>query len=477
MLQFRQQFYIGGAWVEPTSTRRLPVVDPATEEEIAQVIDADETDVNRAVAAAKAAFASFRRTSLAERIALIERIGSVLTRRGEELAVAISREMGAPIAFARAAQVPACTAQLQALLSALPQHHFSEQHGQALVVKEPIGVCAIITPWNFPAQQIVMKATAALAAGCTMVVKPSEMTPLSANLVAEIFAEAGTPPGVFNLIHGRGPTAGATLCAHPDVDMVSFTGSTRAGIAIAQAAAPTIKRVVTELGGKSANCILPDADLAAAVRNGVLSCFGNSGQSCIAPTRMLVHASQREQAIGYAREAAEQLKLGPTDDVATDLGPLANRNQFERVRNYIETGIGEKATLVTGGLERPAGTERGFYVRPTVFADVTPEMTIAREEIFGPVLSIISYRDEAEMLKIANDTPYGLAGYVQSSNPAEARRIAGEIRAGTVQINYGDLDMGAPFGGYKQSGNGREWGSYGLEEFLETKSIHGHAGA
>jgi len=469
-----REFYIGGAWTAPASSALLDVVDPSTGEPFTKIAAANAQDVDRAVAAARAAFPGYAATTVEERIALLGRILEGFNRRKEALSQAMSHEMGVPIAAARSIHFPSGPAHLQEIMHVLKTFEFRTMHGTTMVVREPIGVCGMITPWNFPINQVACKVAPALAAGCTMVLKPSEVSPLSALIIAEILHEAGVPAGVFNLVNGDGATAGQAIASHPDIDMVSFTGSTRAGIAVAQAAAGTVKRVAQELGGKSANILLPDADFERAVTQGVNRCFNNSGQSCISPTRMLVPKGRMDDAAAIARKAAEATRVGLPADEAATIGPVAHRAQFEKVQRLIEAGVAEGARLVSGGPGRPPGFERGFFVRPTVFADVQPQMTIAREEIFGPVLSILGYADEDDAVRIANDTPYGLAGYVQSRDPERARAIARRLRVGIVQVNYPPADRGAPFGGYKQSGNGREWGEYGLHEYLEIKGIVGY---
>ena len=425
--------------------------------------------------AARRAFASYAETTPAERSALLQRIIAVYQARYEEMADAISREMGAPLWLARSAQAAAGLGHLLEMVNVLASFPFEEPRGTTLMRREPIGVCGLITPWNWPINQIACKVAPALAAGCTMVLKPSEIAPLSGYLFAQMLHEAGVPAGVFNLVNGDGPTVGAALAAHPDVDMVSFTGSTRAGVAVAMAAAPTVKRVTQELGGKSANIILDDADLEQAVTAGVQACFLNTGQSCNAPTRMLVPRSKVGAAVAAAKRAAESTTVGDPRAEGTTIGPLASRAQFEKVQRLIAQGIEEGAELVTGGLGRPEHLARGYFVKPTVFANVRNDMTIAREEIFGPVLAIIPYADEADAIRIANDTPYGLSGYVTSGDLERARRVARQIRSGNVHVNGAQPDLGAAFGGYKQSGNGREWGAAGLAEFLELKAIFGYA--
>jgi aldehyde dehydrogenase (NAD+) len=469
-----RQFYIDGKWVEPSEAHDFPIFNPSTEEPLATISLGTADDVDRAVAAAQRAFESYSETSVETRIALLRRIVEVYQSKSEEMAETISREMGCPLPLARAAQAPAGLGHLLEIVKVLERFQFEELKGSTLMRKEPIGVCALITPWNWPMNQIAAKVAPALAAGCTVVLKPSEIAPLSAYLFANILHEAGVPPGVFNLVNGDGLTVGAALAAHPGVAMVSFTGSTRAGIAVAQAAAPTVKRVTQELGGKSAHIILEDADLEAAVKEGVQACFRNSGQSCNAPTRMLVPRSKLAQAIAAAKRTAEATRPGDPLAEGTHIGPLAGKAQFEKVQRLIQQGIAEGATLVAGGLGRPDGMQKGYFVKPTVFADVRNDMTIAREEIFGPVLCILAYEDEDDAVRTANDTPYGLSGFVSSGDLEHARRVARRIRAGNVHINNARVDFGGCFGGYKQSGNGREWGEAGLEEFLELKAIFGY---
>ena len=468
------KFYIDGAWVDPVIPATLDVIDPSTEEAYTKISVGSKADVDKAVAAAKAAFVTFSQTPFEERLALLKKILEVYNKRFEDIAQAVSYEMGAPITFAREAQAWAGRAHLESTIAGLETFKFTEKRGATTIVKEPIGVVALITPWNWPLNQIVCKVAPAIATGCTVVLKPSEIAPISGIVWAEIMEEAGVPKGVFNLVNGTGPDVGQIMAGHPDVDMVSFTGSTRAGIIVAKTAADTVKRVAQELGGKSANIILPDADLETAVRKGVQGCFGNTGQSCDAPTRMLVPADRHEEALGYAKSEAANFTVGDTRDEATILGPLVSQLQFDKVQRLIEAGIKEGATLVAGGLGRPEGVNRGYYVRPTVFGGVTNDMTIAREEIFGPVLSILPYKDEDEAVAIANDTVYGLAAYVQSENLEHARAIALKMRAGSVYLNYPDWDTMAPFGGYKQSGNGREYADWAIHDFLEIKGIVGY---
>jgi aldehyde dehydrogenase (NAD+) len=469
------RFYIDGAWVNPVEGRRHAVINPATEMPCGEISLGSAADVDRAVAAARKAFPAFAATSRVDRLTLLGRIVAAYEKRQEEMAQTISREMGAPIALCRQLQAPIGLWHFTTAIDVLKSYAFEEAVGQALVVREPIGVCGLITPWNWPMNQVVAKVAPAIATGCTVVLKPSEVSPLSAMLFAEILHDAGVPPGVFNLVNGDGPTVGAAIAGHPDIDMVSFTGSTRAGIQVAKAAADTVKRVALELGGKSPNILLDDATFAEAVEKGVNSCFANSGQSCNAPTRMLVPAARAEEAIGIARAAAEAVVVGDPSDEGTGLGPVANALQFGKIQKLIEQGVSEGARLVVGGAGRPAHFNKGFYVRPTVFADVTNDMTIAREEIFGPVLSILSYRDIDDAIRIANDTVYGLSSYVTAADPATAVSIGRRIRAGMVHINGAFVDVAAPFGGYKQSGNGREWGKFGLEDFLEVKTMFGYA--
>lgn len=470
-----RQFYIDGKWVSPSAPNDFTVSNPATEAPIAAISLGTKADVDRAVAAAKKAFASFSETTPEQRLALLRRIIEIYQAKSEQMAEAISQEMGAPASLARKAQAPAGLAHLMEAARVLESFKFEEVRGSTLMRKEAIGVCGLITPWNWPMNQIACKVGPALAAGCTMVLKPSELAPLSAYLFAQILDEASVPQGVFNLVNGDGPTVGAAIASHPDVDMVSFTGSTRAGVAVATAAAPTVKRVAQELGGKSANIVLDDADLPKAVKDGVATCFRNTGQSCNAPTRMLVPRSRMKEAMAIAKGEAESTKVGDPHDANTALGPLVSKAQFDKVQRLITQGIEEGATLVAGGPGRPDGLTKGYFVRPTVFTDVRNDMTIARDEIFGPVLCMIPYEDEDDAVRIANDSPYGLAGFVTSGDLEHARRIAKRIRAGNVHINNARVDFRACFGGYKQSGNGREWGEAGLEEFLELKAVFGYA--
>jgi aldehyde dehydrogenase (NAD+) len=470
-----RQFYIDGKWVNPTRAHDFEVINPASEEPIATISLGSASDVDKAVAAAKRAFESYSETTVENRLALLRQIVEAYEARSEEMAETISQEMGSPISLSRAAQVPAGLGHLSEIVKVLGQFKFEELKGSTLMRKEPIGVCGLITPWNWPMNQIASKVAPALAAGCTVVLKSSEVAPLSAYLFAQILDQANLPPGVFNLVNGDGPTVGEAISSHADVAMVSFTGSTRAGVAVALAAASTVKRITQELGGKSAHIILDDADLDNSVKQGVQACFRNSGQSCNAPTRMLVPWSEMARAIVTAKQTAEVTRVGEPFGEGINIGPLANRVQFEKVQRLIKRGIEEGAELIAGGLGRPEGFDKGYFVKPTIFANVQNDMTIAREEIFGPVLCMIPYEDEEEAVRIANDSVYGLSGFVSSGNIEHARRIAKRIRSGNVHVNNARIDFGGCFGGYKQSGNGREWGEAGLEEFLELKAIFGYA--
>lgn len=470
-MRHEQDFYIGGRWERPLENRRLEVIDPSTEAAFATISNGSAADINRAVASAKAAFPAYSRTSKAERIDLLRRIARAYERSADELATSLSREMGAPIAFARSAQVPSGLHHLLKMIAVLEQFEFEAVRGRTLIRKEPVGVCGLITPWNWPLNQIVCKVAPALAAGCTMVLKPSEVAPLSALLFADLLDRAGIPPGVFNLVNGDGPTLGGALAAHPDVDMISITGSTAAGISVAKVAADTVKRVHQELGGKSANIILPSADLRSSVTRGVHACFRNSGQSCNAPTRMFIHSRAYAEAVAIARDAANEVRIGPPESSETTMGPLANLRQFEKVQHYISLGLSEGAELIAGGPGRPAGLKTGYYALPTIFGSVRPHMRIAQEEIFGPVLSLMTYDNEDEVIALANDSPYGLAAYIQGEDLPQACRVASQVRAGTIYVNYPPPDFGAPFGGFKRSGNGREYADFGLESFLEIKGI------
>lgn len=470
----RQKFYINGEWVDASGSERMAVVNPATEQAIGEIAMGTEADVDRAVQAAKDAFVSYSQTSVEERVALIERICEVYASRMEEMSDVITEEMGAPQSLSSAAQAPAALAHFKTVLKVLQNYEFETDLGTSLLVHEPIGVCAFITPWNWPVNQIACKVAPALAAGCTMVLKPSEVAPFNAILFAEILDEAGVPAGVFNLVNGDGPTVGAALSAHPDVDMVSFTGSTRAGVEVAKNAAPTVKRVAQELGGKSANIILDDADFAKAVSRGVFAVCNNSGQSCNAPTRMLVPNARMDEAAEIAAAAAAKVVVGDPTAEGTTIGPVVSEVQFDKIQRLIEEGVDEGARLAAGGTGKPEGLETGYYVRPTVFSHVNNEMMVAREEIFGPVLVLIGYEDDDDAVRIANDTPYGLSGYVSAGDPERGRAVARRIRSGQIHLNGARADFRAPFGGFKQSGNGREWGQHGLEEFLEVKAILGY---
>ena len=469
------KFYINGEWVEPAGREALKVINPATEEAFATISMGTADDVDAAAGAARAAFADWSQSTIEDRKAVIGRIIDGLKARGNEMATAISNEMGAPMGLAKTAQVGSGLGHFMNILSVLDNYRFEEVRGSTLIVKEPAGVCGFITPWNWPLNQIACKVAPAIAAGCTMVLKPSEIAPVSAYILAEIIAGSGLPAGVFNLVNGDGPTVGAAISSHLEIDLVSFTGSTRAGREVARAAAADIKRVTQELGGKSANIILDDApDFAKAVAGGVAGCFGNSGQSCNAPTRMLVPRARMAEAVEVARAAAARATVGDPAAETTRLGPVVSETQFNKIQSLIEKGVEEGAEVVTGGPGRPEGLDKGYFVQPTVFANVDNDMTIAREEIFGPVLSIIGYEDDTDAVRIANDTDYGLSGYV-SGEPEHAQRIARQIRTGNVHINGAGPDFSAPFGGYKHSGNGREWGVEGFEEFLETKAMMGAA--
>lgn len=452
----------------------IAVTSPVTEEIIGSVAAGSAADVDMAVAAARKAFASFSLTSPADRIALLDTILTLMEERFEQLAQAITLEMGCAIAFSRASQVPFGIAHVRAAIAVLGEYAFIRQQGTTAIAKEAIGVCGLITPWNWPLYQITAKVAPAIAAGCTIVLKPSELSPFSAHLFAQIMHDAGTPPGVFNMVNGTGAEVGAAIAAHPDIDMISITGSTRAGVLVAQAAAPTVKRVTQELGGKSPNILLDDADFARVVPLGVAAAFRNVGQSCSAPTRMLVPAGRLAEVEAMAVAAAASMTVGDPLAEDTVLGPLANLSQFDKVQAMIGVGIAEGAKLLCGGLDRPEGLSRGYFVRPTIFSEVRPDMRIAQEEIFGPVLCLIPYQDEEDAIRIANDTIYGLGSHVQSGDLDRARRVAARIRAGQVHINHPAWDGFAAFGGYRQSGNGREYGVFGLEEYLETKAILGY---
>lgn len=464
------KFYIDGAWVEPDGTGTIDVINASTEEVMGSIPEGTATDIDRAVAAAKAAFQTWGHTSKEERGKYLQRLAEGLGARSAEIGEVISQEVGMPIMWANMIQAGLPVGNVANFVEILGDFEFEEEIGNSLVVKEPVGVVGAITPWNYPLHQIICKVAPALAAGCTIVLKPSEVAPLNAFVLAEVVDEVGLPAGVFNLVSGTGPVVGERLAEHPDVDMVSFTGSTAAGKRVAKVAADTVKRVALELGGKSANIILDDADLAKVVPKGLFACYLNSGQTCTAHTRMLVPRERHDEVVELAKAAAASFSVGPASGDAT-LGPLISATQRDRVRSYIEKGVEEGADLVAGGPEAPEGLDTGYFVQPTVFANVSPDMTIAQEEIFGPVLSIIPYGDEEDAIRIANGTLYGLAGGVQSADPARAERVARRMRAGQIDINGGGYNILAPFGGYGQSGTGRENGKYGLEEFLEVKSM------
>ncbi|WCP15559.1 3-succinoylsemialdehyde-pyridine dehydrogenase [Sphingobium sp. AntQ-1] len=466
------QHYIDGLWVDSQGGRTVAVINPATDQNAADLILGTAADVDAAVVAARRAFETYSQTSREERVALLERIVGEYQKRVPDIARAIATEMGCPISMAQTAQAGSGLGHLGQALNALKNYEFSEKIGDNRVVREPIGVVALITPWNWPMNQILAKVGPALAAGCTMILKPSEEAPSCAAIFAEILDAAGVPPGVFNLVQGDGEGVGTALAQHPDIDMVSFTGSTRAGIMVAKNAADTVKRVAQELGGKSPNIILEGTPLDKALPGGVGGVLLNSGQSCVAPTRMLVHKSQHDEAAEKVGALFAAKKVGDPQVEGDHIGPVVSQRQWDRIQRLIQTGIDEGATLVTGGPGRPEGLSEGSYVRPTVFANVTPDMTIAKEEIFGPVLVLMPYEDDEDAIRIANDTPYGLGAYV-AGDPAHARKFVSRIRAGAVFVNAGGLAFDMPFGGYKQSGNGREFGKFGLEEFLEVKSVIG----
>ena len=471
------QFYINGEWVDPVDPKSLDVINPATEEVIGKIAMGNSQDVDKAVAAAKEAFESFSQTSKEERLALMGKILEVYQSRYDEIAETISSEMGAPLWLSKAAQAATGAGHFGTFMEVLKNYNFDEDKGTTRLRKEPVGVCGLITPWNWPINQIACKVAPALAAGCTMVLKPSEVSPLNAIIFAEVLHEAGVPAGVFNLVNGDGLSVGEAMSSHPDIDMMSFTGSTRAGVAVAKASADTVKRVSQELGGKSANIILDDADFNQSVAGGVTGCFMNSGQSCNAPTRMLVPADRQDEAVAIAKATAEATIVGDPKEVAAGgIGPVVSEVQFNKIQGLIEKGIEEGATLVAGGPGKPDGFNAGYYVKPTIFSDVSNDMTIAREEIFGPVLSILPYKNEDEAISIANDTEYGLSGYVSGSQE-KAQKFAEKFRSGNVHVNGAGPDFNAPFGGYKKSGNGREWGDLGFEEFLEIKAILGYNAA
>ena len=469
-----KNFYIDGKWVTPTSQIRFPVLNPATEAQIGKIILGNTADVDLAVVAANNAFETYSQTDKSERLSLLAKLLEATQDRFEDLAQAMSKEMGAPISMSRAAQADASVGHLHGFIDALKDLEDREVlRSGDIKLKEPIGVCGLITPWNWPMNQIALKVIPALATGCCCVLKPSEHTPISAMIYAEIIHEAGYPAGVFNLVHGDGPTVGAAMSRHPNIQMMSFTGSTRAGTAVTRDSAETVKRVTLELGGKSPNLVFADCDLEAQVTASVGECMYNTGQSCDAPTRLLVERSCYDQVLEIAKQAAERTKVGDPTQEGDHIGPLFDRIQFDRVQSMISIGIEEGATLLSGGLGKPEGIDVGWFVKPTVFADVSNTMRISREEIFGPVLVIIPFEDESDAISIANDTPYGLAAYLQTGDQDKAERVASRLRAGAVHVNGGGFNYGSPFGGYKQSGNGREGGLMGLEDYLETKTLHG----
>jgi aldehyde dehydrogenase (NAD+) len=469
-----KQFYINGQWVDPVTPNDLDVINPATEEVCAHISLGSAADVDLAVAAAKTAFVSYSRTSVAERVELLESCAAVYQKYYNDMAEAIREEMGAPATLANTAQAYTGLGHLQEAAKILKDFAFEEDMGPHRVFKEAIGVCGLITPWNWPVNQISCKVAPALAVGCTMVLKPSEVAPLSAYIFSQIMQEAGVPAGVFNMINGDGPGVGTALSCHPDVDMMSFTGSTRAGSLVAQNAAPTVKRVTQELGGKSPNIILDDADLETAVTGGLMHMYQNTGQSCNAPSRMLVPAAKLAEAEAIAAKVTQSVVVGDPAAESTTMGPVVSEVQYNKIQGLIQAGIDEGAKVVTGGTGRPDGIDKGYFIRPTVFSEVNNKMTIAAEEIFGPVLVMIPYETEEEAIQIANDTPYGLAGYVQSGDIDHARKVASQIRAGNVNINGVSGGFNVPFGGFKQSGNGREWGSHGFTDYLEIKAVAGY---
>jgi aldehyde dehydrogenase (NAD+) len=467
------KFYIDGAWVDPIEAATIDVINPATEAAFAQISAGSAADVDKAVIAARKAFESYSQWSVEQRLELLQKILAGYQARFDDIAQAISSEMGAPIDLARGSQTVLGLSHIKSAIKALENFTFESVEDGMILRHEPIGVCGMITPWNWPMNQVAVKVMPALAAGCTMILKPSEESPIDSMILAEVLHEAGVPAGVFNLVNGYGPVVGEAMSAHPGIDMMSFTGSTRGGIAVAKASADTVKRVGQELGGKSANIILDDADLDKAVADGIGYMMGNSGQSCNAPSRMLVPADKMDRAIEVAKQTAEAISVDDPQVEGKHIGPVVNRTQFDKIQGLIQAGIDEGATLVAGGTGLPSHLGKGFYVKPTVFANVHNQMTIAREEIFGPVISILAYQDEEDAISIANDTDYGLAGYISSGDPEHAKAVARRIRAGQIAINYIGGNADTPFGGYKQSGNGREKGKWGLTEFLELKAITG----
>lgn len=467
------QFYINGQWVTPTKSKMMDIINPANEKVVGQVALGTALDVNLAVSSAKQALNTWSQTSREQRLTYLDRIIVLYKERMDEMAKAITTEMGAPMEMSVEEQAAVGVTHIETTRKVLETYLFEETKGITHISKEAIGVCALITPWNWPMNQIACKVAPAIACGCTVVLKPSEFAPLSAQIFCQIIHDAGLPAGVFNMVYGDGPEVGTALSSHPDVEMVSLTGSTRAGVSVSKVGADTIKRVALELGGKSANIILEDADIDASVASGVESCFYNTGQSCDAPTRMLVPEKYHQRAVEVAISVAQSTVVGDPNSPTTTIGPLSNKNQFEKVQNLIAQAIEQGSELVFGGTGKPDNLKDGYYVKPTIFANVTNDMLIAQQEVFGPVLAIIPYADEDEAVEIANDTPYGLAGYIQSNDIDKARKIASRIRAGTIYLNYPDFDPYAPFGGYKQSGNGREWGHFAFDDFLEIKGIVG----
>lgn len=476
-MERKTDFYIDGKWVAPETANDFAVINPADETPYATISLGSGADVDKAVAAARRAFNDWSETSVEERLSYVEKLAAVYEKRAGEMAEAISKEMGAPIKLANQAQSVAGLGHIKAFVRALKsfnyEHNLRENTPDEYIIHEPIGVCGLITPWNWPMNQVTLKVVPAVGVGCTVLLKPSEIAPMSSLLFAEIMDEAGFPAGVFNLVNGDGPTVGEAMSSHPDIDMMSFTGSTRAGIAVSKAAADTVKRVALELGGKGPNIIFADADVQKAVRGGAMHCFNNTGQSCNAPTRMLVERPVYDEAVDIARTAAENTKVGDPSEEGNHIGPLVSETQFKKVQELIQAGIDEGARLVAGGTGRPEGVNRGYFVRPTVFADVNNDMTIARQEIFGPVLSMIPFESEDQAIDIANDTPYGLTAYVQTGSKERLRRVSRKLRSGMIQANGAQRASGSPFGGYKQSGNGREGGQHGMMEFLEVKAVSG----
>ena len=467
------KFFINGNWVEPNSKDTLPVINPANEEVICYISLGNKFDLDNAVNSARKAFISYSKSSKEDRISILDRIISSYKKRMDDLSKAITIEMGAPKTLSEKAQVPSGLGHFMKAKKILENFSFEKEVNSSIIIKEPVGVCGLITPWNWPLNQIACKVAPALAAGCTMILKPSEEAPLSAIILAEIIEESKLPEGVFNLINGNGSELGVSMSKHPGIDMMSFTGSTRAGISVAKNSADTVKRVTQELGGKSANIILDDVDFTKTVAKGIFHCMNNTGQSCNAPTRMLIPADKMDEAINISKETVLKLKVGDPQDESISVGPVVNKTQFLKIKEYISKGVEEGATLVTGGEDNIKENEKGYFINPTIFANVTKDMTIFKEEIFGPVLSIISYHSEEEAIDIANDSMYGLSGYIASNNTDKAKQFASKLRTGMVHINYAPVDQSLPFGGYKMSGNGREWGEYGIEDFLETKAIIG----